>query len=327
MNSENKKVKWNKNIIIVILVAVIFIIICSIALYKKMAKETIAGNFNNMGLVAENGGEIFYNKYEEGIVKIKGKEEFQITDETAYSMNIVGDTIYYLTISDTNTIDIKSVKTNGDSLKKIKTISTSIIKIYVKDGFIYYATNKDVGGIAKINIETSEENTITPATIQDFVIDNDMIYFTDNTNAVYSVNLNGLALQKINVDAGIKKMQIMGKWIYFYDETENALCRVKKKGGTKKIVSTFVNNEMYNVTSKNIYYYDDMNKQICKTKPGGKKSKAIVSLQAVRTRINIVDGVIYYLDASKNEMQIYQMYRVKENGKEAKIIEYENSIN
>ena len=39
--------------------------------------------------------------------KVKGKDEYQITDETAYSMTQVDDTIYYLTLSNSNTLDLK----------------------------------------------------------------------------------------------------------------------------------------------------------------------------------------------------------------------------
>ena len=38
--------------------------------------------------------------------------------------------------------------------------------------------------------------------------------------------------------------------------------------------------------------------------------------------LSFIDDVIYYLDASKKESQIYQMYRVKTNGGSTKNIEY-----
>ena len=56
------------------------------------------GNYANMGLAVEKDGVIYYNKYEKGIVKVKGGKEYQITDETAYSMTVYNDEIYYLTV-------------------------------------------------------------------------------------------------------------------------------------------------------------------------------------------------------------------------------------
>jgi len=49
-------------------------------------------------------------------------------------------------------------------------------------------------------------------------------------------------------------IQILKNRIYFYDETENALCSIKKNGSSKKVVATFVNNEVYNVTNKKISF-------------------------------------------------------------------------
>lgn len=319
---KKTNVKINRRVLfILICVIIVVLLITGIAkIIKLLSKEKVVGNYANMGLAIENNGVIYYNKYEKGIVKIKSGKEYQITDETAFSMNIVDDTIYYLTVSEMNTIDIKSVKTNGDSLKKIKTIYTNISKIYVNDGFIYYATNKDTSGLVKINIETGEEIKINSSNIQDFVLDKDVIYFTDNINTLYSITTSGFDLNTLGNE--IKKIQILDKWIYFYDETENALCKIKKDGSGKKVVSTFINNEMYNVTSKNIYYYDSVNREISKCDLKGKTSKAITEIKTPKTKINIVNGVIYYLDESKDETQIYQMYRIKVNGNKTNSIDY-----
>ena len=95
-------------------------------------------------LAYEDNNVVYYNKYDKRIVKIKGGKEYQITDESASSITVIGDTIYYLTVSSSNTIDLKSVKTNGDALTNIKTLYTPVSKFYIEDGYLYYITNKDV---------------------------------------------------------------------------------------------------------------------------------------------------------------------------------------
>jgi hypothetical protein len=325
---ENKKtkrkMKLNARRIIVLIALILIILLVIFGLVKLFkvifSKEKIVGNEANMGLAIADGNTVYYNKYENGIVKVKNGEEYQITDETAYCINIVDDTIYYLTVSSSNTIDLKSVKTNGDSLTKIKTLSTSISKFYIEDGYAYYAT--DSTGISKLSLETSEENIITTANIRDFVLDNGIIYFTDSVGYLYSITTSGSDKVEISKDYNIKYIQVLKNWIYFYDETENALCKIKKNGSKKTTVATFVNNEMYNITSKNIYYYDAVNKQICKSDLKGKKSTPVVTLGTTRTKINIANGVIYYLDNSKDTSQIYQMFRVKENGNSTNSIDY-----
>ena len=320
------KLKLNKRRIIVLVVLAIIILLMLIGivnLFKSLfSKEESIGNLANIGLAFADGKTTFYNKYEDGIVKVKGGEEYQITDETAYSMTVLDDTIYYLTLSNSNTLDLKSVKTNGDAPTKIKTLSTPLSKFYIEDGYVYYITNKDVSGIAKLSLENNEEKIVTAANVQDFVVDKGMIYFTDNIGYVYSIKVNGQELTNILKDYNVSKIQVLKKWIYFYNQQDKCLSKVKKTGGDVKTVATFVNNETYNITNKYIYYFDSVNNQICRSDLKGKKSKAIVTLKTGRTKINISNGYIYYLDESKDENRIYQMYRVKTNGKAANSIEY-----
>ena len=328
MDIKNKlsKLKLNKRRIIVLIVLAIIcllILIGIINLFKVIfSKEKSIGNLSNLGLVIDDGNVIFYNKYEDGIVKIKGKDEYQITDETAYSMNIVDDTIYYLTLSNANTLDLKSVKTNGDAPTKIKTLSTPISKFYIENGYAYYVTSQEIFGISKLSLETGEEKLITATNVQDFVVQDGMIYYTDNVGFLYSINVDGKELKTLSKEFNIRKIQLLKKWIYFYNDKENCLSKIKIDGSKVKLVTTFITNETYNITNKNIYYFDEVNNQICVTNLKGKKSKPVVSLKSNRTKINIANGILYYLDDSKNESSIYQMYRVKTNGKATNSIEY-----
>ena len=121
------------------------------------------------------------------------------------------------------------------------------------------------------------------------------------------MNLNGLEINKIIDDYQIRKIQISGKWIYFYSEKDDALCRIRKDGKSKTIVSTFINSK---------------DRKIYSTKIKSKISKEIIDLKSNKTKINIVNGEIYYLDDSDDFLRIYQMYRIKENGKSLKPIEY-----
>ena len=323
---KKSKLKLNRRRIIVLIVLAI---ICAlfiwgtVSLFKLIfSDEKIVGNYANMGLAVENGKTTFYNKYEEGIVKVKAGEEYQITDETAYSMNVIGDTIYYLTLSNSNTLDLKSVKDNGDEPTKIQTLSTPLSKFYIEDGYVYYVSNKDSVGIVKLSLETKEEKKIVTANIQDFVVQNKTIYYTDSVGYLHSISINGDNLVDISKDHNIKKIQVLNKWIYFYNVKEKSLCKIRNNGEKYEVAATFVNNEMYNVTSKYIYYFDEVNGQICRCDLKGKKSTPIVSLNTTRTKINIAGDTLYYLDDSESETRIYEMKRVKTNGGAISAIEY-----
>lgn len=323
---ENKKTKLNKRRVIVLVVAVIILVLLILgikSLFSKLfAKEIVAGNLANMGLVVQDGNTVYYNKYESGIFASKGKNERQLTSETAYSMNIVGDTIYYLTVSSSNTIDLKSVKTSGGEPEKIKTLQTIVSKFYIDNNSVYYIENGEIFGIAKYSLDSAENKILVEKHVQDFVLEKDTIYYTDDAGILYSMNINTGEQKEISKDYNIKKIQVLKKWIYFYDETQNALCKVKNDGSKEEVVATFVNNEWYNVTSKKVYYYDSVNKQICACDLKGKKSKAIVSVTAIKPRINITNNEMYYLDTSKTTDQMYQIFRVKKNGSATNSIDY-----
>ena len=151
MEKKKSKLKLNRRRVIVLIVAALLLLLLIVGvvnLFKLIfAKEKSVGNLANMGLVVENGNALFYNKYEDGIVKVKGNKEYQITDETAYSMTVYNDEIYYLTVSSVNTIELKKVKDNGDGLTGIKTLNTTLSKFYIKDDFVYNATTNKVNGI------------------------------------------------------------------------------------------------------------------------------------------------------------------------------------
>lgn len=323
---EKKNFKINKKVVIgvvlnIILIAMIIITFSVISSKKRTNSEL--GNISNMGLAASNDEGVFYNKYEEGIVKVKGLEESKITNETAYSINLVGDDVYYLSVGDTSNISIKKVKTNGSGMTTIKTINTSISKMYVENNFIYYAKNENIGGIAKLNIDGSDERTIISSEIRDFEVVDGKIYFSNKTGDLFVSNTNGVELQKITPDGtSIKEFQVKEDWIYYYNEDENALYKVKVDGSSNQLLSQYVKTNIFNVSKNRIYFFDEDNKKISSVSFEGDNYREIVSISTNKTKINVVGDTIYYLDASNNESKIYQMYRVKTNGASAKTIEY-----
>ena len=93
-------------------------------------------------------------------------------------------------------------------------------------------------------------------------------------------------------------------------------------GEESTVVSEYVNSNIYNITNNKIYFFDVNAKKIASVNLNGQNYKEIVGISTNKTRINVVGDTIYYLDASKSESKIYQMYRIKTNGGSAKSIEY-----
>lgn len=195
MENKSRKIKKRKvnmkrlSLIFVILLVIIAVFIGILnLLIKAFSPEKVFGNYsnNNAGLAVSSGGTVYYNKYEEGIFKAKNKNETRLTNETAYSITLVKNTLYYLTISDSNTIDLKCINTNGEDMKTITTLSTPISKFYIEDNNVFYVSNRQRMKIAKISLENLEETTIIETGIQDFVVSNGKIYYTFSKAIVHS---------------------------------------------------------------------------------------------------------------------------------------------
>lgn len=324
--NQKKNFSLNKKMLIVAIIAIILIVMMAITfsvISSKRKTNSELGNISNMGLAASSEEGVFYNKYEEGIVKVKGLEESKITNETAYSITLVGDDIYYLSVGDTSNITIKKVKTNGSGMETIKTIRTSISKMYIESDCIYYATNDNNGGIAKITLDGKDERTIISSEIRDFEVIDGKIYYSNKTGDLFVATTSGVDTKKITPESyAIKEFQVKDEWIYYYNEDEKCLCKLKSDGTNNQIISQYVNSNIYNISKDRIYFFNEENKKIASINFNGDKYKEIVSISTNKTKINVVGDTIYYLDASNNESKIYQMYRVKTNGGNAKTIEY-----
>ena len=321
-----KKVEKNKKLnkkAVALIVAIVIIAFCTVAITinsnNKNNKGDVNGNLSNLGLVTESDGVVFYNKYENGIVKVKGNKEYQITNETAYSMQVVDDYIYYLNKGESNKLLIKKVKTNGDKLSTEKEIQTSISKFFVVDNAIYYVNQS---GISKIMCDTKEENLICQDKVEDFAVDNNTIYYTDDFGYLYSMNLGGTDKKTILNDE-ITEFQVYDGWIYYYKQSENYLSKINIDGSENDTVTDKVNSYIFNIYKGKIYFYDSEKSNISCIGTNGKNLEVITKIKTNKTRINLTsNGDMYYLDASNGENNIYQMYRIGTNGRKLNEIKY-----
>lgn len=323
--TKEVKIRISKRKVMLTIMLLILILLISLTskLIGAITKDRNISNIGNMGLAVEDGKYIYYNKWEEGIFKTKGKGEEKLIDETAYSMNIVDDTIYYLSVSKNQEILLKSIDKDGENLKTLKRLYTSISKIYVQDGFIYFVTNEGLDGISKYNIETGESNLIVSSNVKDFAISGDKIYFTDEIENLYVMTNTGIELKRIINKPIIQKFQIQGDYIYFYNLLENKFCRTDLNGENMEIISERIaSNANYNITSRKIYFFDKETNSISKMDLDGDNLELVKEINAKKTKINIVNDSIYYLDSSKNPAQAYQIYRVGTDGEKLREIEY-----
>lgn len=309
-----------KKIVRRVILFVIMVVIIGVLKNIFFKKSEENGNIANMGLVVEADGIVYYNKYEKGIFSYKNGREKQLTDETAYSLTVAQDKIYYITVADFSNVVVKSVDLNGENLKNVATIYTSLSKFFIDEEQLYYLNNK---GIVRLDLNGESEQIIVEENILDFQVVGKNIFYVNESHQISKCSISGEKNVVLTQDAMAKKLQIVDQWIYFYDENENALFRVSKNGKKKELVSVLVKNEIYNVSGKYVYYLNKENAKIARMKIGkSNQCDDLVSLNTANTRINIANKELYYLDKSQNEGQTYQIYRVNLKGEESKGIEY-----
>lgn len=309
-----------KRIVKIVLGILIILVIACVMIFNFIKKDNSNGNLSNMGLVTEYKGVTYYNKYEKGIFSNKNGNEKQLTEETAYSLNAVDDKIYYMTVADFNNVTIKYFDLKNESIKNVATVYTSNSKFYVDNNYIYYLSNSS--GICRIDLNGENEERIINENIQDFQIYNDKFFYVSN-NQILSANKNGENNVLLNEETFAKKIQVVEKWIYYYNENENSLFRVNFDGSKNEVVSVLVNNETYNISGKYVYYLDENNSKIVRMQLNKtNKCNDVANISVSKTKINIAGNVIYYLDKSIDESQTYQIFRVKNNGKEIQNIKY-----
>lgn len=308
---------------IIIAVAIIIAGIIIFNIFSAMGNSE-NGNISNLGLVYKSGKYTFYNKYEKGLYRVKGdsKSEKKITDDVANSINIYKDYIYYTTITEDKSVAIVKVKTNGNDRTVVSKIHTPINKIYVLDDGIYYVSNNLLNNnVVKLALDGSSEELVSTEYIVDFQVIDNKIYFLDEIGIINSMDLDGQNVEELVED--VKLFQISDKFAYFVSRIDNKLYKAKAEKGSEKVC--IVDNENIaniNVEGKNIYYFDNEAKKIYKTDTDASEIQEIVSINTATTKINISGKYLYYLDTSSDSSRVYEINRIKTNGKEANDIVY-----
>lgn len=307
-------------ILLVIAVAIVGMMILGKMRNPKLEAN---GNVSNMGLVLEYKGVTYYNKYEKGIFAVKDGNETRLTEETAYCLTAENGKLYYMTVADFNHVVIKSIDLESRNIKNIATVYTTMSKFFVQDQWIYYFTNNGENGICKIDSNGENETMIVLGNVQDFQLEDNEIYYVDETGQICKFSLKKQENSVLSEAAGARKMQVVDEWIYYYAQEENALFRVHKDGKKQELVSVLIHHETYNVCGKYVYYFDEENLKIARMQLNkSNKCDDIVNLESARTKLNVAGDVLYYLDKSSDEAQNYQMHRIKLNGEKMQDVEY-----
>ena len=117
--------------------------------------------------------------------------------------------------------------------------------------------------MVRLDLKGENEKILVTENVQDFQVCDDKIYYINHHNQICQIDSSGKNASVLKDSVMASKIQVIGQWIYYYDQTENALFRLKNNGKKQELVSTLVNNEIYNVCGKYVYYLDRENSRDC----------------------------------------------------------------
>jgi hypothetical protein len=189
---------------------------CSKAAEAAGAGNT-PGNLANGGIAAASGGWIYYCGRDGGIHSMHedGSDDTLLSNDNARYLNIVGEWIYYIRVTDTGGStsiggygDIYRMRTDGTSNELVEPGNCSFLTVL--DGWLYYLSG---GQIVKMRMDGTQKETLPVEdreSVQSFSVADDTIAYyslTDTEEDGYPIQL--VQLKRMNLD-GSDVMRIDG---------------------------------------------------------------------------------------------------------------------
>ena len=227
-----------------------------------------SGNIANGGYVAVQGDTIYfttYSRYQNNsdgalykmTLDCTGSQ--QICDDSAWYLNIVGDTIYYC-----NDYQIYSIKTDGSDRQVVSHDAAYFLNV-VNDR-IYYIHNSygmgrtGEGKIHSVKTDGSDEHSITADSTYCFIVVGDTIYYSNYNDGgkLYSIKTDGSDRIKLNDDSS-DRINAADGYIYYCNADDGGrIYRISIDGSDRRLFVD-VRSSYVNVVGDTIYYNDRSN--------------------------------------------------------------------
>lgn len=178
--------------------------------------------------------------YSEGMlyrIRTNGADKTLLNDSISRQINVVGDWIYYINVSDQN--KIYRIKTDGTG--KTMFIDAEAEELYVSGEWIFFVKpyyDQDNGfKMYKAQMNDTKNIQDTHQYIRSAVLVGDWIFFSEalfEKTFLYKMKIDGTHKKKLNTEES-EDIQVVGDWIY-YTEGTYKMTRIRTDGtGRQKI--------------------------------------------------------------------------------------------
>jgi len=184
-------------------------------------------------------------------IRTDGTERTKINNDSASYINVVGDWIYYR-----NNDDFKLYKVRTDGTESTRLNDESSAFINVVGNWIYYTS----GEIYKIRRDGSERTQINNEDSIYINVVGDWIYYVTNNDSqsgkIYKIRKDGTELTMVTDDDQVSMINVVEDWIYY--TSGEKLHKIRTDGTEKKQLSDDISKNI-NVVGRWIYYFNSNN--------------------------------------------------------------------
>jgi hypothetical protein len=283
------------------------------------------GNINNGGLAAIQGNKMFYVNNDLNIycINVDVSNKRKLNDDRSFSINVVGDRIFYVSFDGDYDYSIYSMNTDGSDRKKLSDDEAYIISV-VGDT-IFYINEDDDSSIYSIRTDGSDKRKLNDDNSSDINVVGDRIYYYKNTKyildgntyivvdddtGIYSMRTNGSDKQKIS-DYSADSLNVVGDRIYYsYAVYDNYRIYSISINGSDRRQLNDEDSRAINVAGDRIYYYSRDDDGIYSIRVDGSDRQKLIGddYDEFSEIINVVGDRIYYgIDFDSDNPIIYSM--------------------
>lgn len=261
---------------------------------KNTKYGNTAGNLINSGIVCESNGRIYYyNKSDNKklyVMNADGSGKAALGNiQGAMELNVNGDYIYYQAggiyraalkdgtvetlIEDNcrNMVVVENMifylKTDGENTRiycmNLDGSGETVLCDDIASGLnvsgdkIYYINGSDAGKIYSMNLDGSGNEVFADTkNIKELLVEAGFVYYisSGDDNHIYRINKSGGESQLV-VDKSCSNININNAKLFYFNETDGALCYAKLDGSDEKVLYTGELNAI-NVISEWIYFFN-----------------------------------------------------------------------
>ena len=313
--------KINKNVLIIIGIAIIIILAFLLRELTKKKDYNIAENIYNGGIVATNGKTIYYYNVDDSSIykkKINSTKKKKIIEASAVYINAYDGYIYYIEPNEQH-YDLVKVKENGqDKQTVIENVDNKMMTVANKN--IYYFKDENLHRIkvnGKDNIKISEKSIINYQVVKNWIF---YIYNDGEQNVLAKMTTTGEKNVKLRKGVA-ENFLVTNKKVYYISQEYNSeryryeyvLCRTDKSGKkTTEVCDLPSEIQSVNITDTAIYYSEtDDYEEYSVNEHRYKKGKQTLTKTIINPKINIVDDWMFYIDVTEDGNKVNRQISIK----------------